>query len=155
RALRVLDTVGNPVRARTFLDVGANIGTTTIPALLTHGFTRAVACEPEPQNRSLLELNLVANDLERGVEICPAAIGGLDGEVEFLVVERRSGLHEVHPSDSPLPGWKPGADQTMKVRQLALDPLAGRGLFDPGDVGLLWMDAQGHEGHILRGAESL
>jgi FkbM family methyltransferase len=152
RALAALDAVGNPVRARMFLEVGANIGTTTIPALRSHGFTRALVCEPEPRNLSLLELNLVANDLERDVEICRAAIGAVDGEVEFLVSERRSGLHEVHSSDSPLPGWTRNPYETTKVPQFALDTLARRGLFDPEDVGLLWMDAEGHEGHILRGA---
>jgi FkbM family methyltransferase len=154
RALAVLDAVGCPVRATTFLDVGANIGTTTIPALRIHGFVRAVACEPEPRNLLLLELNLVANDLERDVEICRAAIGEVDGDVELLVAERRSGLHEVHAGEATLPPWA-DASQRTTVRLFALDTLVSRGLFDPKDVGILWMDTQGHEGHILRGATTL
>lgn len=152
RALAVLAALGNPARRTTFLEVGANIGTTTVPALLSHGFRRAVVCEPEPRNLSLLELNLVANDLERDVKICRAAIGEADGEVELLVSERHGGLHEVHSSDSPFPTWTRDPYETTTVPQFALDTLARRGLFDPDDVGLLWMDAEGHEGHVLKGA---
>jgi FkbM family methyltransferase len=155
RALAVLAAVGIPVRGGTFLDVGANIGTTTIPALRTHGFTRGVAFEPEPQNLLLLELNLIANDLDRDVEICRAAIGEEDGEVELVVSDRMWGLHEVRLKGAPLPGWAGGAHETTTVRQFALDTLAGRGVFDPDDVGLVWIDAEGHEGHILRGAQRL
>jgi FkbM family methyltransferase len=154
RALAVLAAVGNPVRRGTFLDVGANIGTTTVPALLSHGFVRAVACEPEPSNLLLLELNLVANSVERDVKICRAAISDVDGEVELLVAERRSGMHEVHEADATLPPWVDASSRTT-VRQFALDTLGGLGLFDPEDIGILWMDTQGHEGHILRGAKSL
>jgi FkbM family methyltransferase len=152
RALAVLDAVGNPVRRGTFLEVGANIGTTTVPALRSHGFKRAVACEPEPRNLFLLELNLVANRLEHDVEICRAAIGEADGEVELLVSERRGGVHEVRAGDSPLPRWTANPWEAITVRRCALDTLADRGVFAPDDIGLMWMDAEGHEGHILKGA---
>jgi FkbM family methyltransferase len=155
RAIAVLAAVGKDIRRGTLIDVGANIGTTTIPALRRHHFAQAVACEPEPRNRFLLKLNLVANDLQREVQICPAAIADSDGEVEFLVSERKSGMHEVHSRDSPLPDWTREPYETITVRQVALDTVAGQGVFDPDDVALLWMDAEGHEGHILRGGESL
>src|SRR5205807_5320043 len=35
------------------------------------------------------------------------------------------------------------------------DKLAAEGVFDADDVTLLWMDIQGHEGHVLRGASAL
>ena len=38
------------VIGRLFVDVGANIGTTTIPALVAHRFGSAVCCEPEEEN---------------------------------------------------------------------------------------------------------
>jgi len=48
-----------------FVEVGANMGTTTVMALRRHGFASAVALEPSPQNAWLCRLNLVANGLER------------------------------------------------------------------------------------------
>ena len=55
-------------RGRSFVDVGANIGTTTIPALLSHGFETAVAIEPEPENVRVLRMNVLLNDLEDRVD---------------------------------------------------------------------------------------
>jgi FkbM family methyltransferase len=159
RAVRILKAVGRPITGGTFIDVGANIGTTTIPALRDYRFKRAIACEPEPENLSLLKLNLVANGLERDVAICPAAIGDVDGEVEFVVFEHRSGRHEVLPPATELeedPATRmQRKGETITVPQVRLDSLGSDGVFDPDDVTFLWMDAQGHEGQILQGAASL
>ena len=63
RTMSVLGELGLAPAGGTLVDVGANIGTTTVSGLRQHGFERAVACEPEPRNVLLLELNIVANDL--------------------------------------------------------------------------------------------
>jgi FkbM family methyltransferase len=156
RALHILGALGlgDGVRDGTFVDVGANIGTTTVTAMCSHGFARAVSCEPEPHNQQLLELNLVANDLERDVEICRAAVADRDGTVELLVNKVRSGGHEVHYSGQPVPDGSK-AHAVIEVGQVALDSLASDGMLDSGNVTFLWIDAQGHEGHVLRGASSL
>jgi FkbM family methyltransferase len=156
RALKILGALGldDGVRDGTFVDVGANIGTTTITAMCSHGFARAIACEPEPHNQGLLELNLVGNGLERDVEICRAAIGERDGTVQLRVNKFRSGGHEVHSSGRPVAGDSK-AYELIDVDQVTLDSLAETGNLDPADVTFLWMDAQGHEGHVLRGASSL
>ena len=44
-------------RNKTFVDIGANIGSSTIPALVRYGFPNAIAFEPEPTNYELLSLN--------------------------------------------------------------------------------------------------
>jgi FkbM family methyltransferase len=156
RALQILGALGlgDGVRDGTFVDVGANIGTTTVTAMCSHGFAHAVSCEPEPHNQQLLELNLVANGLERDVEICRAAVADRDGTVELLVNKVRSGGHEVHYSGEPVPDDHK-AHAVIEVGQVALDSLASDGTLDPGNVSFLWIDAQGHEGHVLRGASSL
>jgi FkbM family methyltransferase len=153
RAVGVLNVL-NPgtVRDGTFIDVGANIGTTSIDAVLSHPFTRAVACEPEPRNLSLLELNVLANSLEETVIVCPAAIGEADGELELFVSEGKYGLPEV-VSDRP-PGWA-GESETISVPQLTLDRVCSDYGVTPGDVDLIWMDVQGYEAYVLAGASSL
>ena len=155
RSLQVLGALGldNGIRDGAFVDVGANIGTTTITAMHSHGFARAIACEPEPHNQQLLELNLVANGLEDRVEICRAAVGDRAETVQLRVERFRSGAHEVY---FPGPPMRPERGNVLiDVKQVSLDSLASTGTLDPARVTLLWMDAQGHEGHVLRGASSL
>jgi hypothetical protein len=45
--------------------------------------------------------------------------------------------------------------EELVVEQMTFEHLVQRGLVDPGEIGLAWMDVQGHEGHVLSGAESL
>ena len=157
RAAAALGSLGLRRVGGTLIDVGANVGTTTISALREHGFERAVACEPEPRNVRLLELNLVANGLREQVKVCPVAVGDSDRDVELLVARRYFGLHEVRPRGRPRPPW-PGASRRVEsVRQTTLDALARRAgpAYEPASVTLLWLDVQGHEGHVLRGAGGL
>lgn len=156
RACGILRQIGirTALPGGTFVDVGANIGTATITALASGDFARAVACEPVAANTWLLELNLVANGLADRVVICRAAVADCDGRAELVVNERKSGASYVRTADR-----RPRSHRTefsvVEVEQVALDSLARSGVLDPDDVGLLWMDAQGHEGHVLRGASLL
>ena len=59
------------------------------------------------------------------------------------------------PGAAQAPGWPERSYRAVPAPQVALDTLAAQGVFDPRDVTLLWMDVQGHEAHVLRGAESL
>jgi FkbM family methyltransferase len=46
-------------------------------------------------------------------------------------------------------------EATVSVPVTSLDALAAAGTIVPDDVGLLWIDVEGHEGHVLAGACSL
>ena len=133
----------NPV----FVDVGANIGTTTVLALSRRLFTSAVAVEPAPENFRTLRINVVANDLDSRVQLIAAAVTDREGEVAFDVSRSNSGGHRIAS----------GADaaQTVRVAAVTLDRLVERGVIDPDRAGLLWIDAVGHEGNVLAGAERL
>jgi hypothetical protein len=48
-----------------------------------------------------------------------------------------------------------GGDGVATVEKLTLDELVARDVIDPARVGLVWIDAQGHEGHVLAGADEL
>ena len=142
RALRLL----GPDAARgCFVDVGANIGTTTIPAVARHGFDTAVACEPSPSNTPLLRANCALNGVADRVRIVEAAVSAARGTLEFDV-SKTPGRHKVAAA---------GAGATLTVPAVSLDALAADGVLTPADVGLLWIDAQGHEPEVLTGASSL
>jgi FkbM family methyltransferase len=81
------------INGRTLIDVGANVGTTIIPALLTFPFTRAVALEPEPENFITLRLNLVLNGLDDRATAFQVAASDQVGELDLVVNRSRSGKH--------------------------------------------------------------
>lgn len=145
RALAALGRAGGTSAGSTFLDVGANIGTTCLPALAWHGFARAVAIEPDPENARILRAAAALNGLEDRLTVVEAAAGAAAGQVELLRSQRNSGAHRLA---------RPG-EEGITVEATTLDALAEAGIFDPEQVGLLWMDAQGSEGAILSGAGRL
>jgi FkbM family methyltransferase len=150
RAVKALSRIyGRDVVAdTTFVDVGANIGTTTVAALASHGFDRAVAIEPEPVNSSLLEANVAINGLTGRVTVVRSAVSDRDGRADLAIHEANRGAHELAAGR----GLGSPFGATLDVPVARLDSLARRNLFDPRRVGLLWLDVQGHEGHVLAGA---
>jgi len=141
-ALRVALSHGYPgLASRVFVEVGANIGTTTLQAARVA--SRCVVFEPEPRNLALLRANLAANELSDRVEVIAAAASATNG-VSFLALSSvNDGGHRVDNRGE------------IEVPTLRLDDaLADRGVA-PSDVGLLWMDTEGHEAQVLAGAPVL
>jgi FkbM family methyltransferase len=122
-------------RGGIFVDVGANIGTSTVAALVHHGFDLGVAFEPEPLNASLLRANLALNGLGSRVRVVEAAVSDSAGSVHLSISEKHGG-HHVGRGGFPVDAVT--LDDEIK-----------------GDVGLLWIDVQGHEGKVFRGAKAL
>jgi len=141
------------IAGRTFIDVGANIGSTTVTALMSHPFADAVAIEPEPENFRTLRLNLVLNDLDSRVRAYPLAVSNVVGELDLVVDRAKSGNHWIAADEKALE--LVGEEEVTKVQTVTLDALAAQGAFDPDRVGLLWVDAENHEGQILEGALEL
>jgi hypothetical protein len=73
RALDLLERIGrlSEAAAGGLIDVGAGIGTVTIPAIRSHGFAGAICFEAEPRDRLLLRLNCALNDVGEAVELHP------------------------------------------------------------------------------------
>ncbi len=157
RAVAAIEGLLGPsaIAGRSFVDVGANIGTTTIPALLSHGFDTAVAIEPEPENARLLRMNVLLNDLEDRVTVLPLAASNEVGWSELVVNRSRGGKHWIATDRTKLGRKQRAEDAMLKVETVTLDHLVETGVIAPERTGLVWMDAEAHEGHILQGASSL
>lgn len=138
----------------TFVDVGANIGTTSITALTAHGFEHVVACEPEPTNCKLLRLNGVLNDVEERLHVLPVAVSDSNRQAELAVSTTNSGGHRILPNPPERGGGRP-RKASLPVETVSLDYLVQRGVLQPDRLGLVWVDAQGQEGHVMRGASAL
>jgi FkbM family methyltransferase len=153
RALEILRADDERSHRRLLIDVGANIGTTAIPALQVHGFERAIAYEPDPANLRVLRANIALNDLDERLEVVAAAVSDAAGTARF---GRGAATGR---------GWRAGAGSllggarawpdTIDVHAVTLDAELASRAIDPADVGLVWLDAQGHEGHIVQGASRL
>ncbi|HEX4077206.1 MAG TPA: FkbM family methyltransferase [Candidatus Acidoferrales bacterium] len=65
----------------TLLDMGANIGLTSVWLAKRYPFTRVIAVEPDPSNASLVRRNLELNGVNG--EVLEAAIGPCEGTARF------------------------------------------------------------------------
>lgn len=134
---------------KTFIDVGANIGTQTVYALNHGWFGRAISFEPEPRNLRLLKLNIAANKLNDQVTVVGAAVGAAAGSAVLNLHPRNKGAHSI----AIIPTHDSSETVTVEVRALG-ETLAGLGL-SAGDVGLIWIDAEGAEPDVIEGMMDL
>jgi FkbM family methyltransferase len=155
-AIAVIEELGKPVGKGVFLDVGANIGTHSLHAI-GQGFSRCITIEPDALNFKLLRTNQILNGKDdRFINVRAAAsdadsTGVLeispDNFGDHRVKGERSGtLTDVHREDTR--GFE-------EVRLARIDTVLAENKIAAGDLGLVWMDTQGHEGHALAGAASL
>jgi FkbM family methyltransferase len=136
-----------------FVDVGANIGISTIDALQRFGFSDAVCFEPDGRNFRLLKMNLLLNDLETRVHPHCLALSNCDGEAVLSRSQGNSGDSRLSLAGSEASGDGLGeAEEVVACRRL--DSLVAEGAVSMDRVGLLWIDAQGHDAFVLDGAST-
>ena len=136
------------------VDVGANIGMTCI-ALLKHAYFRqALAFEPCADNFTLLERNIRQNGMEGAIRAYRCALSDMPGERIMERSEDNCGDNRLRSSSPCIPAAL-GEDrrrcEQVPVRTLD-EVLAADGTVDPGRIGLVWVDIQGHEGQFFNGA---
>lgn len=131
----------------TVVEVGANVGTETVcfADLAKETGGRVVAFEPDEGNFSALR-RLAALNGWRHVEIVQAAISDHEGDAWFVPPPSNglSGIGRVVASQE--------AGGAVRVRSVRLDSL-----FPPGSsrVGAVFVDVEGYEVAVLRGAAAL
>ncbi len=153
RTLRAIPGVAARLERCSVLEVGANIGSHTVEWLRHYGADSVVAVEPNPDNCELLRQNVLANGLSDRVTVLPIALSDHEGMVSLELSATNSGDHRVRVEGTTANGAE-SRRPTIEVRAATLDSLAGEEL-DLARIGLLWMDAQGHEAHILHGARQV
>jgi len=125
----------------TVIDVGANIGLSTI--LLARLARHVVAYEPSPPNVAFLRRNLALNGIAN-VEVRAAAASSRPGALQFHVAQFGAGSHVV-----PSGHVSGGITETVKVPAVTLD---GETL---SFIAFIKIDAEGHEPDVLAGARRL
>jgi FkbM family methyltransferase len=114
------------------VDLGANIGLTSLWFAHRYGGTEIIAVEPSPDNARLARLNLEGNNVR--AQVLEAAVGARDGTVYFQE-DRDSNLGHVASSGRP-------------VRQVSMDTVL-RDLPPSAEVDLIKMDIEGGEGPLF------
>ena len=138
-----------------FIDVGANIGTTSLPALLVHGFGRAVAVEPEADNALLLHMNVVANGLTERVTIVHGAASNQDGPLTLELSPANSGDHRIQVQAAGDGAFREADRTTVTIPGRRLDSILKQADISPSEIGLVWIDVQGHEAQVLEGSTDI
>ena len=144
--------LGKNFTCETLIDVGANIGTTCIPAVKRGIFRQAIAFEPEPLNYSLLCANVALNGLQAKIQSHNTAIGAqLRQRLNFELSNENFGDHRVRVSEND------GSDQeasrhVIQVPSTTLDSIIKK--IEPTST-LIWIDTQGYEGEVFKGATKI
>jgi FkbM family methyltransferase len=131
---------------RAMIDIGANVGTTSIPRALLGDFNWVYAIEPDPLNYACLVRNIVSNRVRGLVLPDRVAIGDSNGQMTMHV--RRSGTHHlVTRAENVSEG------ERMVVPCLTLDSWVEQMGIDLSAVGFIKSDTQGWDARVLAGAE--
>jgi len=137
------------IKIRQLVDIGANIGTTTLELLRQRPGVTAVAFEPDPSNFSLLKLNVIANGMGRRVRTERLALGDVTGQLELELADSNYGDHRVRVSTATPDAFGERDRKVIRVPGARLDDVEGLTI---GPDTLLYIDTQGFEGHVLAGA---
>jgi FkbM family methyltransferase len=130
------------------IDVGANIGRTSIPRVVLGDVRAVYAAEPEPNNYACLVQNVIEHGMRGFIMPDQVAIGASRGEVR-LRRSRYPGGHRVLYQDTRKPV------ETVTVPVVSLDEWMDRLQIEREAITFVKVDTQGSELTVLRGAQSL
>jgi FkbM family methyltransferase len=142
---------GHDHHGTTFLEVGANFGVYSLPAVSEYGFARAIAYEPDPASYELLVANIERNGLGDRVSAHNAALSDEPGELTMSLGIGNSGDNRIVDGETHAAGRR----ATVRVPARTFDDEVAAGRIPVGELGLAWIDVQGHEPDVLGGAASL
>ena len=142
---------------KVIVDLGAHIGTSTIPFAQARADCRVLAIEPVPDIFDLLVRNVTDNGLTGRVTCVRTAIGaGGRDRVEMVLPAHNSGGGEVRR-----PGRAPsfaGHDRTRAVVDVPvaglMDVLGAHGVA-PEQVAFVWSDTEGCEAEVIESGAPL
>jgi FkbM family methyltransferase len=134
----------------TYLDIGANIGLTTIPVSRSPNVT-CYAFEPEPTNLQYLRRNISENCPHGNVSIVPIALFDCRATLKFALSKSNLGDHRIHTEGDGL--FEESRWPTIDIEADRLD-----GVIDASKIKYplaVKIDTQGAEPNIFVGGSSV
>jgi FkbM family methyltransferase len=137
-----------PASMDVIVDIGANIGTTTIPFALERGW-RVLALEPDPSNFEFLQTNVNANHVDALVTCLQVAVSDHPGLVKMVVDSASAGSTEIVEPGMPVAG------AVIEANARRLDDILRELSLPPSRIALVWSDTEGFERHVIESGASL
>lgn len=140
---------GQPEGGGYFLDVGGNIGTTSIwvkkklkPQL------KIIAFEPVKENCKQFHCNCILNNItEDDYILVEAALSNTNSEADCMISKSNLGDNRVI-----INGNDDKTRKIEKVKTLRLDDWIEKNGIESSKIRYIWMDVQAHEGFVIDGA---
>ena len=145
KLLKAIKILGSKHKKTTLVDVGANIGSISIPALTRSYFSNAILFEPEIRNYRILKANIYLNKLENKMQSNNIALSSRKGE------KLRLFKHESNRGDNRILNKKNYLKRKTQI--VNTDILDNYTKKLNRNNSLIWMDTQGHEFFIIQGAK--
>ena len=142
----------------TLIDIGANNGITTISLLLAKEFKKAILLEPEDTNFSLMQHNIEQNGLSDKTLCLQYAVSDKEGKLTFELSSNNFGDHRVRAKgtlERTQEGYSESKRNVTEVDAKKLDDIMDEIPSDFKNIGMVWIDTQGHEGYVYAGAKKL
>lgn len=137
--------------AGTYLDIGANLGLTTIPIAQNPAVT-CLAFEPEPVNFQYLSNNIARNCLDGNVTLLNLALFDRPGMLDFELSDKNMGDHRVR-FGAEAGAFEEDRRAVIRVKAEPLDKVVDRrSLKGPIAAKVI---AQGAEAHIISGGQAV
>ena len=141
----------------TIIDVGANIGLTSIPLVRSRGI-RCFAIEADPENFRLLQRNILGNRVESKISALNVAAFSHATTVEFELSRDNLGDHRIRNAADPgrrIDAFDEKSRRVIKVPADTLDNLLGEELATMARPIAMKIDIQGAEVQAFDGAPRL
>lgn len=125
-----------------FLDIGANIGTTSLYIKHRYPESKIIAFEPGSLSFNLLRCNCILNGYE-DIRLENYGLGKKDSEAELIVDKRNLGLAHI-ANDS---------GEGEKIKITSLDTFITANRISSSDISFIWMDVEGYEAEVVLGSQ--
>ena len=139
------------------LDIGANIGVICVGMLRNFDFDQAIAIEPEPNNVNWMKFNVNKNRLSERIKIIHSAASDSKSFLEMELSKENSGDHRIRIDHNQQKDelLNESRRKTIKIPSDTLDNLMENIDSDKKEISLIWIDVQGYEGFVFKGARDL
>ncbi len=145
--LTKLYSKGSNNDADIFVDVGLNIGTTSIYfKRILDTDIRIIGFEPDYKMYKMVKANFILNDIEEGYGINHLGLGEKRGRMELY-------QHPENPGGNSLINSPTEIKEEVDI--YTLDEYIAENNIEPQDIKYLWIDTEGYEPYVLFGAEKL
>jgi FkbM family methyltransferase len=144
-------------KPKVFVDIGANIGTHLIYSLKSGLFDRAFGIEPDEANFRLLSANVLINNLGDRTKLIQTALSNDSSCLELELCPINYGDHRIRVGGVAAlrvaSQYGESDRATANVTSHTFDAIFAREDIEWSNM-LVWIDTQGHEGHVFEGAKT-